>query len=351
MLQISAQMLAMSGEYAVLEKNGRVIYANSAARNLLESDCVGLSLAELLGEELAGIQAPSFIGDFDIGADRFIVRVSCMDGMRAFFLSKHEDNPSLVSDAFIYSLRNALMNMSVTMSLLHDSAELSPALSERLSLLNHECFKINRILSNISIIRSIWDDSLVFAPVAMDVSAHIESITDSLRILMPGPEIRFKSPGPMEIYADPALLDVLVLNLISNCMIHAEGCRRINIELIPGKDRIVLAVDDDGCGIPPEQLHSVFARYRHNPDIGQMDKGAGLGLTSARLIAAIHGGIMLLESRAGHGTSVRVSLSREKHEPIPLSQPPRLYEKSMSTLLTGLAGCLPAELYTERYLD
>ena len=40
MLQISAQMLAMSGEYAVLEKNGRVIYANSAARNLLESDCV-----------------------------------------------------------------------------------------------------------------------------------------------------------------------------------------------------------------------------------------------------------------------------------------------------------------------
>ena len=351
MPQISAQMLAMSGDYALLEEKGKVVFANAAAKSLFEGKCVGQSVSKLLGKDLAGIQAPSFIGDFCINDKRYIVRVSSMDGMRAFFLSKDENSPNLISDAFIYSLRSCLMNMNVTMSLLYSGESMSDELKERLALISHESFKIDRILSNISIIRSIWDKSLVFTPMAVDLSAHIGDIVDSLKILAPEIELRFKSPGPTRLYADPALLDVLIYNLISNCMTHATGCRRISIELIPRKDTVLLSVNDDGCGIEPEQLHSVFDRYRHNMDMNSINKGAGLGLTAARLIAALHGGILLLESRADHGTAVRVSFSREKHTPSPLMQPEPVYEKSMNSLLTGLAGCLPTELYTEKYLD
>ena len=55
MLQISAQMLAMSSEYAVLEKNGKVVYANTGAQSLLGSNCVGMSIAAAAGSADAAL--------------------------------------------------------------------------------------------------------------------------------------------------------------------------------------------------------------------------------------------------------------------------------------------------------
>ena len=349
MLQISAQVLAMSSEHTVLEKNGKVAFANASARLLLGEDCLGKSIVNLFGEELAGVQAASFIGDFDIGGKRYIVRVCSMDGMRAFFISPSEHTPSLISDAFVFSLRNCLMNIDITMSRLYSKDELTPEMSECFAGLSHESFKINRILSNISIIRSIWDDALVFSPVYMDISAHVEELVRSLSILLPEPKLQYKNPGPLFLYADPSLLDTLLLNLISNAISHGKTCSRISIAINRLKDRVVLSVDDDGCGIPAEAMHNVFDRYRHGIELGNMDHGAGLGLTAVRLIAATHGGILLLESRENQGTAVRVSLDTSP-KAMPAKQPLPQYEKSMSSLLTGLAGCLPAELFTEKYI-
>ena len=138
---------------------------------------------------------------------------------------------------------------------------------------------------------------------------------------------------------------------IDNSLTHAEGCTRVSLRLIEDHERVVISVNDDGCGIAPEKLHFVFDRYRHGFGIADIDHGAGLGLTAALAIANLHGGTLLLESREEVGTTVRASFSRN---PVPSQQ---LYaaqeepERGMRALLTGLADCLPDRCFGEKYAE
>ena len=97
-------------------------------------------------------------------------------------------------------------------------------------------------------------------------------------------------------------------------------------------------------------LGSVFDRYCHGFDMGSMLYGAGLGLTVARSAAHLHGGTLLLESRQGKGTTVRVSLSRHLSCP-GLRSPRENWESNIHSILTALADCLPDSCYTEKYMD
>lgn len=351
MLQISAELLAMSSDAAVLIKNGRLVFANAGAYGMLGPDCVGKSVARLFGDDIAGIQAGSYIGEFPLGSKRYIVRASAADGIRALFFSDTQLNESLVSDAFIYSLRSCLMSMDVALQLLRSHSESCAELRSSLSVISHESFRINRILSNIGIIQAAKREEVPFAPMLLDLSAFIETSLDSIRLISCFPEIRFSSPGEIKIYADPSLVECLLLNLVSNCIIHARDCSRISITLTPGRERAFISVDDDGCGIAPEELHGVFDRYTHSYDLSSMGKGPGLGLSAARAIADIHGGTLLMESRPGIGTAVRVSLGVNPHAKPKLNHPALIQDRSFKSLLTGLADCLGAEYFEDKFLD
>ena len=351
MLQISAELLAMSSDAAVLIKNGRLAFANAEAYTLLGPDCIGKSVKKVFGDDIAGIQAGSFIGEFPLRSKQYIIRACSAEGIKAFFLSDTEPKESLISDAFIFSLRNCLMSMDVTLSLLRDNAEQSPQTRERLAVVSHESCRINRIMNNVSIIQAARNGEIPFSPTALELSSFIEQILDSVRLFIKTPELRLNSPGEINIYADPGLLECLMLNLISNCIIHAEGCSRISISLSPGKERCFISIDDDGCGIVPEHLHGVFDRYTHRYELNQMGKGPGLGLSTARSIATLHGGTLLLESRPEIGTAVRVSLARNPYVKAQLKQPVPIYERNAKSLISGLANCLNWESFTELHLD
>ena len=351
MLQISAELLAMSSDAAVLVKNGKLIFANTAACAFLGSDCVGKSVRELFGEEIAGIQAASFLGNFPIKGRHFIVRACAAEGIKAIFFSPAADSSELISDAFIFSLRNSLMNMNLSLSMLREQLEGQPELQGSLAVVSQGCYRINRVLSNVCIIRGAVDGSMSFSPAGLDLNSFIGDIVKSLQIITGGVEISFKSSCDGTIFADASLIECLVLNLISNCLLHARDCSRISIRLSEGREHVFLSVDDNGCGIAPDTLHTVFDRYRHNFDLSDMNRGPGLGFAAARHIAELHGGTILLESRPGSGTSVRVSLHRDMHRAAALKQPAPEHEASMSTLLTWLSDCLAAEFYTDKYLE
>jgi signal transduction histidine kinase len=151
------------------------------------------------------------------------------------------------------------------------------------------------------------------------------------------------------IRGDRQLITAMLMNLLSNAILHAKNAARVSVSLLESPRNVVLAVDDDGCGIPPEELPRVLDRYRHGFRLDQMNAGPGLGLTAVRLVAQAHGGALLLESRPEQGTTVRVSLERGERELLHApEEPPTLETRE---LLTGLADCLPADCFREQYLD
>ena len=352
MNQISTEILALSGEPALLARHFRVFFANAAARQLLGDHCEGRLLEELLGPALCETQAPAFLLDQTIRGHRYTLRVNHIDDCQLIFLRRCGSAPLPLNDALLYSLRSALMNLSASAELLRARAgeQGDGLLLQALRSVTHCYYRLLRLLTNASLVLSVTDGSAPFAPEEMDMVPFLSGLLDTVGMLCPGIVFSLSHGEIHPIVADRQMVELMVLNLISNCTVHASGCTRVHLHLMETRENLVLSVDDDGCGIPPEQLGMVFDRYCHGFDVGSLLSGAGLGLTVARSVAQLHQGTLLLESRQDKGTTVRVSLSR-RLSGARRSGVPGAWESGMQGILTALAGSLPDACYTERYLD
>lgn len=346
MIQFSAELLALTGEPALLVKGGKILFANEAACAMLGPDCRSKSFRELFGKEIAGMQASGYVGETEIAGRRVLLRVKAMEGMRVVFLSPRESVQELVSDAFLFTLRTEMMQLGAGASMLKSQLKAAdPGAAAALGGISMSLYRLNRTLQNLSVIRDGERGSTLFLPQPLDLVMLVRDLIESVRLLVPAPEISFSAPQSLPVQGDPALLETLLLNLLSNCLLHAEGCTRIRVTLHSAGEQVILSVDDDGCGIPGDRLNTVLERYRCECGLSETGHGPGFGLTAAREIARTHGGTLLLESREGIGTAVRVSLSRTPRSLSPLRAPEPAYEKSYDTILTGLAPCLPSKAF------
>lgn len=111
------------------------------------------------------------------------------------------------------------------------------------------------------------------------------------------------APGLPALPVDPVRIGQVLSNLVTNALRHTPSGGRVVISAVAEDDAVVLAVADDGPGIPDDEQDRVFDRFARSADSG----GIGLGLAIVRSLAAAHGGTVELHSTAA-GTTVRVRL-------------------------------------------
>ena len=121
-------------------------------------------------------------------------------------------------------------------------------------------------------------------------------------------------PGGCTVLADAALLDDLLRNLILNarraCAGKPEGSVTVSCRA-DGADA-VFAVQDNGCGIPAEDLPRVVEPfYMVDKSRARAGGGSGIGLTLCQRIAQLHGSRLEFESMVGQGTTVSLRLPRQ----------------------------------------
>ena len=117
-------------------------------------------------------------------------------------------------------------------------------------------------------------------------------------------EIHREIPSDLpSIPIDSDRLTQAFINIIKNGMEAMEqgGTLRVQVRVLRNQVEVVIA--DSGSGIPPDQLEKVFNYYYTTKETG-----TGLGLSIAHRIIEAHGGQLELESRAGSGTKVKVTL-------------------------------------------
>ena len=114
-------------------------------------------------------------------------------------------------------------------------------------------------------------------------------------------------PGLVE--ADAVQLDRAVLNLLSNAVKFTPVGGRVTITARQKDGAAVIAVADTGIGIPPEEQPRLFTRFfRSSTATERAIQGTGLGLVIVKNIVDQHGGEIAVESAAGEGTTVTVTL-------------------------------------------
>jgi signal transduction histidine kinase len=117
-------------------------------------------------------------------------------------------------------------------------------------------------------------------------------------------------PGAdVDLLGDRDSLDQVLLNLVSNAVRHTRDGGRIVLGAGVRGSEIALVVADDGEGIPPAVLPTLFDRFTRADTARRRDTGgAGLGLAICRSIVEAHGGVIGAASEPGHGATFTVLL-------------------------------------------
>lgn len=121
-------------------------------------------------------------------------------------------------------------------------------------------------------------------------------------------------PPDLEIYADPILLEHLLLNLIQNASMYSPNDKNIYLKVERLSDRITISVRDEGIGIPESELERIFERfYRVDTNRSREQGGTGLGLSIVKHITKLHNGWITVQSKLGEGSTFTINLPAEKN--------------------------------------
>ena len=115
--------------------------------------------------------------------------------------------------------------------------------------------------------------------------------------------IRNFSPDVPALEIDPALMEQVFLNLLSNAQQASPEVSPITVATRLAGDQAEIAIIDHGTGIPADKLDTIF-----NPFVTTKQTGVGLGLAIVAKIVDGHGGKIAVESEVGKGSNFRVLL-------------------------------------------
>lgn len=134
----------------------------------------------------------------------------------------------------------------------------------------------------------------------VDLVAVVKSALESVRPMAGGKEIRLTSvldPLVGPISGDPARLQQVLWNLLTNAMKFTPKGGRVHVVLERVNSHIEISVEDTGQGITPEFLPHVFDRFRQaDASTTRRQRGLGLGLAIVKNLAELHGGSVRAKS-------------------------------------------------------
>lgn len=150
----------------------------------------------------------------------------------------------------------------------------------------------------------VRDASQPAARTPLELSSLVESLCDEMAET--GQKTQVSTGEKVVIEGDPMALRRLIANLLENAVkFGGQAQARVFREA----DNAVVEIDDDGPGIPPQDVERVFEPfYRREPSRSRQTGGIGLGLAVVRSIARGHGGDVDLINRVGGGLTARVHL-------------------------------------------
>jgi two-component system sensor histidine kinase PilS (NtrC family) len=207
-----------------------------------------------------------------------------------------------------HEIRNPLASMAGSIQILRDELPLTAEQSQLMDIVLRESDRLN------DTIRSF----LAFARPQRSAMSELDlrrSIADTARLLENNAEVTERHAvvvdlpsEPVRFRADEAQIRQIVWNLATNGLraMPDGGTLRLAVrsgQSAEGRAEVVIAVQDEGVGIAPEELDGIFQPFR-----GAFARGTGLGLSIVHRIATDYGGDVRVASQKGKGTTFEVAL-------------------------------------------
>ena len=174
--------------------------------------------------------------------------------------------------------------------------------------------RLNELLEDLLLLSRLESGRHHFDPEPCDVNELIREFAEGFaaRLEDPGQHLVCDlDPALGTVKVDATKIHQVLQNLLDNALRYARGFTRLRITTYSADETFTLAVEDDGCGIPPRDLPHIFERfYRVDKGRSRDLGGTGLGLSIVKHIATLHGGDVRAKSALGHGLRVELRFPR-----------------------------------------
>ncbi len=206
-----------------------------------------------------------------------------------------------------HEINNPLAVINARAQLLH-LKETDPTKQKHLLQITEQIERISSILSRLMDFARPAPPSLSVVDVASLLDKVLDFVAPGLRKQGISVEKDYDREAP-PIKADPSQLEQVFLNLIINAQ-HAlekkEGGKiRVSTSYYRPKNKLVVTIEDNGCGIPAKYLKNIFDPFFTTKAPG---KGTGLGLSISNSIVENHYGRLEIRSQEKEGTKAIITL-------------------------------------------
>ncbi|MDZ7373203.1 MAG: ATP-binding protein [candidate division KSB1 bacterium] len=172
-------------------------------------------------------------------------------------------------------------------------------------------------------LRAIVDDLLLLARLDAPESKraiHLEAtdvrrvVEEAIEVCQPtaagkGMRVDLECPAGLEVMANAPLLVQAVVNLLDNAIKYSDPGKVVTVRAVREPGAVVIAVEDQGWGIPEEHLPRLFERfYRVDKSRSREMGGTGLGLAIVKHVAEVHGGRVTVRTKLGLGSTFSIYL-------------------------------------------
>lgn len=143
----------------------------------------------------------------------------------------------------------------------------------------------------------------------------IDSVVLKFKKRYPSQKVELMIPDDMiMIPMDALLIEQVLVNILENAVQHAKGMTRLTMQVFMDGKKAVFEIQDDGCGIHPKQLDTIFTGYYFaETDVADSQKkNAGIGLSVCATIIKAHGGNMEAKNLETGGAIFRFALDTEE---------------------------------------
>ncbi|HEY5005310.1 MAG TPA: HAMP domain-containing sensor histidine kinase, partial [Ktedonobacteraceae bacterium] len=211
-----------------------------------------------------------------------------------------------------HEFRTALTSIQGFSELMHVEDLSSDDVKEFAGDINTDVTRLNHLINDLLDLERMKSSSTTLHLSQIDINSLLTNVVERMQPVLTRKQLQFKLDLDIKLAClngDPDKLIQLFLNLLNNAIKYSPKDSEIFIRSREENTMAHIMIQDQGRGIPADQLDKVFDRYvRVEMDVSRYVSGTGLGLTIVKQIVDLHQGQIWVESVLLQGSTFHVML-------------------------------------------
>ncbi|WP_071460008.1 ATP-binding protein [Bacillus massilinigeriensis] len=337
--QLTSILSSMADGVLTFNKNGTILITNPPADQFLRywyydqganehTDAVPSEVMELF--QLAVNTEKEQVGEMSLQGRSYVLIVSPLYNKRfirgavAVIRDMTEERKlDKLREDFIANVSHELrtpisMLQGYSEAIVDGIAQTDEEKLELAKIIYDESLRMGRLVNELLDLARMEAGHILLNIEEVDLKPYLNRIVRKFYALANDKGIELKAEvieGDQIVEFDPDRIEQVLTNLLDNSIRHVPDSASINVRAYTEDNGLVVEVEDQGPGIPEEDLPFLFERfYKGDKSRTRGKSGTGLGLAIAKNIVDAHKGRMSVKSKLGQGTTFSFFIPRKREK-------------------------------------